>query len=220
MTSVLIMARAPRPGQAKTRLEPLLGADGCAALQAQLIRHTATWAARAADRTWVAFTPPDAAEEVSALLPARTTLLAQANGDLGARLQAATAEVFRGHRGPLAVIGVDAPLLGQGQLRAAVRALEAGHDACLVPALDGGYALIALARPAPEAFALPTRVWGGPAVLELTLAALRHADLSYRLLEAVADVDTPQDALALRAHPRCPSSIRAALRAPSVAPAG
>ncbi len=38
------MARAPGPGACKTRLEPLLSADSCAALQAQLIRHTAEWA--------------------------------------------------------------------------------------------------------------------------------------------------------------------------------
>lgn len=38
--SVLIMAKAPRPGSVKTRLHPLLLPERCAALQAELIRHT------------------------------------------------------------------------------------------------------------------------------------------------------------------------------------
>ena len=35
-----VMAKAPTPGYAKTRLIPLLGADGAAALQQQLILRT------------------------------------------------------------------------------------------------------------------------------------------------------------------------------------
>ncbi len=47
-------------------------------------------------------------------------------------------------------------------LRFAEHALAVGHDACLVPTVDGGYALIALARPTPAAFDLPSEAWGGP----------------------------------------------------------
>lgn len=209
MTSVLIMARAPRPGQAKTRLEPLLGAAGCARLQAALVRHTATWAAAIARRTWLAYAPPDARDELAALAPPATVLFAQRGRDLGARLAHAGG---RAHgRGSLTVIGTDAPLLGVEHVQTARRALRRGRDACLVGALDGGYALIALARPAPEAFQLPSDAWGGPDVLELTMRALDRAHLSYTLLDPVADLDTPSDALALREDSRCPPEVRAAL---------
>jgi rSAM/selenodomain-associated transferase 1 len=209
MTSVLIMARAPRPGQVKTRLEPLLGAAGCARLQAVLVRHTAAWAAATASRVSLAYTPRHARDELAALAPPRTVLFAQHGRDLGARLAHAAA---RAHgRGSLVVIGTDAPLLGAQQVQAARRALRRGRDACLVPALDGGYALIALARPAPEAFGLPADAWGGPDVLELTVRALDRAHLSHALLDPVADLDVPSDALALRMDPRCPPEVRAAL---------
>lgn len=214
---VLIMARAPRPGEAKTRLEPLLAPDGCARLQAELIRHTATWADRSATRTWIAFTPPDARSELAELVPRRVRLFAQQDGDLGARLRAATELAFCSHRGPLVVIGTDAPALGREHLRLAEDALATGADACLVPALDGGYALIALARLTPAAFELPPAMWGGHDVLALTVAALEAAGCSTTVLEPVRDLDTPADAAYIVADPSCPAGIRGALRVRSLA---
>ena len=207
------MARAPRPGETNTRLEPLLGPSGCARLQAALIRHTAAWVATAAERAWVAFTPRDARAEIAALVPADTTLLEQRGDDLGARLRFATGDVFEEHAGPLAVVGTDAPLLGPAHFRAAAEELRRGADAALVPALDGGYALIALARPAPQAFSLPAGAWGGADVLALTLNALRRDGRSCAVLAPVRDLDTADDALALFADPRCPAGVRAALSA-------
>jgi rSAM/selenodomain-associated transferase 1 len=211
MSSVLIMARAPRPGQAKTRLEPLLGPGGCAHLQAALLCHTAHWAVTVATRTWVAFTPADARSEIASHVPRSAVLFPQGDGDLGTRLAHASAHAFESHRGPLCIIGTDAPVLGPTHVLAARHELRRGWDACIIPALDGGYALIALARPAPEAFDLAPATWGGPEVLELTLRALHRARLSHRLLEPVPDLDTPADAIALREDPRCPRAIRAAL---------
>ena len=205
------MAKAPRPGEVKTRLEPLLGRDRCAQLQAELISHTARWAVNATPRTWLAFTPPRARGELAPLLPGRVSLFPQAPGNLGTRLHDATHRIGREHSGPLIVIGTDSLLLGPDHVAAAERELADGCDACLVPALDGGYALIALVRPAPEAFAIHPSAWGGPHVLSLTLAALERARLTTALLEPIADLDTPADALRLREHPRCPAAIRSVL---------
>ncbi|MGI9185140.1 MAG: TIGR04282 family arsenosugar biosynthesis glycosyltransferase [Solirubrobacteraceae bacterium] len=218
MSSILIMARAPRTGEVKTRLESRLGPDGCARLQAELIRHTAAWAVDAASRIWLAFTPRHAGAEIAALVPSRVMQFPQTSGDLGARLEHATDRFFRSHSGPLVVVGTDAPLLGPDQYEAASRALTGGHDACLVPALDGGYTLIALPRPTPSAFAIDPAAWGGPQVCELTLQALQGAGLDADVLAPVGDLDTPADALALLADPGCPPAVRAALKAePAVA---
>jgi glycosyltransferase A (GT-A) superfamily protein (DUF2064 family) len=187
MTGVLIMARAPRAGEVKTRLEPLLGSEGCARLQAELIRHTTGRLAHAAQQAWLAFTPADA------------------DGEL------ATQFVFRHQRDPLAVVGSDAPELGPVHLRLADHALATGHDACVIPTLDGGYALIALTRPTPAAFDLPAEAWGGPDVLDLTLVALRAAGRATALLDPVRDLDTPEDARYVAADPRCPGAVRRVL---------
>jgi rSAM/selenodomain-associated transferase 1 len=217
MTGILIMAKAPRPGEAKTRLEPLLGPDGCARLQAELIRHTAGWVTRATRSAWLAFTPPDGQAELSGLVPPRVRLFPQQDGDLGARLRAATDLVFRRHRARLMVIGTDAPELGPVHLRFAEQALATGADACLVPALDGGYALIALARPTPAAFDLPPEAWGGSDVLSLTVTALEMSGCTTALLEPVRDLDTPADARYIAADPRCPPAVRRALQDRSLA---
>jgi glycosyltransferase A (GT-A) superfamily protein (DUF2064 family) len=136
----------------------------------------------------------------------------QGAGDLGARLRAATELVFRRDRGPLIVIGTDAPELGPVHLRFAEHALATGHDACVVPALDGGYALIALARPTPAAFDLPPDAWGGPEVLARTMTALHAAGCKTALLDPVRDLDTPADARYVAADPRCPPPVKLALR--------
>jgi uncharacterized protein len=206
------MARAPRPGATKTRLEPLLGPEGCARLQAELVRHTAAWVTRSTRRAWLAYTPTDARAELAGLVPSSVGLFSQQDGDLGARLRSAAQLVFRRHRGPLAVIGTDAPELGAPHVRSAECALLAGHDASLIPSLDGGYALIALARPTPAAFDLPPAAWDGPDVLALTVTALQAAGRTCAVLEPVPDLDTPADAERIAAGPRCPPAILRALR--------
>ena len=205
------MARAPRPGEAKTRLEQLLGPAGCARLQAELIRHTAGWASTHEGKAWLAFTPAGAREEVAGLVPASVSLFAQEGRDLGERLRHASAFAFRAHPGALILIGTDAPQLGLVHVGSAERALAAGYDACLVPAIDGGYALIALARPTPQAFELPPAAWGGHRVLELTVRALRRSGRACKMLEPVGDLDCPDDAMHMLADARCPPAIRDAL---------
>lgn len=211
MTSILIMARARQAGEVKTRLEPRFGPEGCARLQAELIGHTAAWAVVSAPRAWLAFTPSHVGAEMAALVPGRI-LFPQSSGDLGARLEHATRRIFRERPGPLIVVGTDAPLLGPEHYEAAGRALADGHDACLIPALDGGYSLIALARTTPNAFAIDPAAWGGPDVHELTLKAVRGAGLDAAVLAPVGDLDTPAHALALLADSCCPPGVRAALK--------
>jgi glycosyltransferase A (GT-A) superfamily protein (DUF2064 family) len=41
IAAALVMARAPRPGEVKTRLAPLLGPDGCIGALSAEIRHGA-----------------------------------------------------------------------------------------------------------------------------------------------------------------------------------
>lgn len=122
--AVLIMAKAPWPGTVKTRLQPLLGPDGCAALAGQLTRNAARVAAAAIAATmrpdpgaglpgavFAAVDPPGAVAEVGSLLPPGTRLLAQRGANLGERMAAAAGDVFAGGYRPVVIIGTDAPTL-------------------------------------------------------------------------------------------------------------
>lgn len=209
--AVLVMAKAPRPGFTKTRLEPLLGPEGCARLQRVLIARAARWAA-AAGEAYVAFTPQDAHDELAPLLPPGVAAFAQSGGHLGERLEHAFAHVAEREGTPVVVVGTDQPALGAHHSRAAADDLAAGVDVTLGPATDGGYYLLGAARPDPALFALDAEAWGGPEVLGRTMRSIHDAGLSMGWLRSERDLDEPADAAALLADPRTPADVVAALR--------
>jgi rSAM/selenodomain-associated transferase 1 len=208
--AAVVIAKAPRPGLCKTRLEPALGADGCARLQAALIRRAVAWASAVGD-PFVAFTPREARDEIRPLAEG-ATLIEQNGGDLGDRLAGATGDVLERHGGPVLLVGVDTPQLDARHAEAALDDLANGIDVTIGPASDGGYYLIGLHEPHPEVFALPTAAWGGPEVFGLTLAAAHEAGLSIGMLRAERDLDEPADAAAFLADPLTPAEIAAILR--------
>ena len=124
---------------------------------------------------------------------------------------AATSDVATTRTGPVIVIGTDCPVLNPAHLATATKQLRQGRDMVLGPAHDGGYYLIALARPDPRLFALPTHAWGGPDVATLTMRAATTAGLSTGLIDAEHDLDTPADIAPLLADPRLPPQIAAIL---------
>lgn len=197
-TAILVFAKAPLPGAAKTRLIPLLGAEGAAALQARLLGRalaTARAAAPAALQLWCA---PDCSHPAlqAAARQHEATLHAQHGDDLGARMAHAFDDALAQVRHAL-IIGTDCPALTPRHLHDAADALREGCDAVFVPAEDGGYALIGLARPAPPLFT--GIAWGGPAVMAQTRERLCAAGLRGRELDTLWDVDRPEDFRRLQA---------------------
>jgi rSAM/selenodomain-associated transferase 2/rSAM/selenodomain-associated transferase 1 len=199
------MAKAPVPGRVKTRLEPAFTPSECAELQNALIRRTVRWAREVAPGA--VFVACDRPEELPPELSSGARVIAQADGHLGERLAAATAEVWGRHGGPLFVVGVDTRLT-RAHVEEALDALATGRDVVLGPALDGGYYLVASARPVPELFGIPPTGWGGPDVLEHSLAAAREAGLETCLLEPERDLDTPADAEHLLDDPELGGLLR------------
>lgn len=209
--ALLIMARAPVPGATKTRLHPLLGPDGCARLQAALIRHAATLDHGAG---FLAHAPADAAELVRPLVGPRMVLFPQHGSDLGQRMATAVDEAAIRGSGSVILIGTDCPVLRPAHLSAATAQLAQGCDVVLGPAYDGGYYLIALARPAPSVFAIPISAWGGPQVTAHTVNAAQAAGLTLGFIDPEHDLDTPDDAAAMLPDPRLPPEIATILRSP------
>lgn len=189
---VVVFARAPVAGAAKTRLAPRLGADGAARLHAALVERTVRTALDAGLGPVELCCAPDVAHPFFAHCAARyrIALAAQEPGDLGARMHAALARVAPQAGGAL-LIGSDCPAMTAGYLRAAAAALTAGADAVLGPAEDGGYVLIGLRRAAAEVF--EAIAWGAPDVLAATRARLAALGWRWRELAALWDVDRPQD---------------------------
>jgi uncharacterized protein len=185
--AVAILAKAPVAGFAKTRLIPVLGADGAAALQARLIARAVATACAAAIGPVTLWVTPDEAHPAFQELRAHGIALArQGDGDLGARMLAAIAAA----NGPILVIGTDCPVLTPDHLRTAADILRGG-DAVVVPAEDGGYALIGMRAPEPALFSAMR--WSTPDVMEETRRRLRALGLSWQEPVTLWDVDVPAD---------------------------
>ena len=178
-------------GSAKTRLIPALGAAGAAALAERLLEHAVHTAMSAGFRRVELCTTPDAGHPAFQRLAALHGLVVseQGDGDLGARMNRALNRVLAGG-GHALLIGTDAPALDRATLHEAARALD-DADAVFVPALDGGYALVGLRRPAPALFeGVP---WSSAQVMAATRQRAASAGLRLAELAAVSDIDVPAD---------------------------
>jgi len=186
--TLVVMAKAPRIGQVKTRMARDIGAVEAwrvyRAMSANLIGRLSAdgrW------RTVLAVTPDKSLG--AAEWPADMKRTAQGRGDLGARMQ----RLFdRFAPGPVVVVGSDIPGLKPAHVSAAFRALRRA-DLVFGPAADGGYWLVGT-RCAPRPPRLFANVrWSSPHALEDTLANARG--LKVALLAELEDLD---DAAAYR----------------------
>jgi rSAM/selenodomain-associated transferase 1 len=191
--AIAVLAKAPLPGLAKTRLIPALGAAGAAALQARLIERAVATAQAAALGPVTLWCAPDTSHPLFAAMREKcgVTLACQPDGDLGARMHAA----FVAAAGPVIVIGTDCPALTATHLRELAGALRE-HDAVLIPAEDGGYVAVGLRRPCEALFS--KMEWSVATVICETRKRLRSMKLSCRELAPLWDVDTPEDYVRLQ----------------------
>lgn len=187
---VAILARAPIPGQTKTRLIPALGAEGAARLQRWLLQRTVAMALVADVGPVNLWCTGDPAYQDFAICRAfgSVRLHRQPDGDLGQRMLAAVA----GSTTPAGtlVIGTDCPALSSTHLRHAAQALGK-DDAVVIPAEDGGYVLIGMKTPAPEIFAGVD--WSSDRVMVQTRMRLATMGWRWNEPDLLWDVDLPRD---------------------------
>ena len=187
--AVAVLAKAPIAGFAKTRLIPVLGARGAAVLQERLVERAVETACAAAIGPVTLWATPDESHPVFQSIGARLgiTLARQADGDLGARMLAAITAANT----CVLLIGSDCPALTLEHLRTAADVLRDRAPAVVIPAEDGGYALIGLRTPEPALFSdMP---WSTPLVMNETRRRLRTLGLTWHEPVTLWDVDLPQD---------------------------
>lgn len=195
--ALIVFARAPEPGRVKTRLVPLLGRNGAARLHARLVEKTLRTALASGFDNVDLYCSPGINNIFFIKIQKRFSvcLRSQGRGNLGDRMYRAFERALRSH--PYVVlIGSDCPVLRPADLRAAARALQAGADAVLSPAEDGGYALIGLRRVSRRLF--DGIAWSTPKVLAQTRRRLRQLRWRCKELRTVWDVDRPEDVARLK----------------------
>lgn len=189
---IMVFAKAPIPGAAKTRLIPRLGKVGAAALHEHLVGHCIANAVKAdlcPVRLWCL---PVMQHRFFEACRANygVMLRLQRGEDLGERMAYGFRKTLETCSYAL-IIGSDCPALTQQDLREALTALEQGHDAVLGPTEDGGYALIGLRCVEPGLF--NNIAWGRADVLDVTRARLQQLQWRWHELPLRWDVDRPED---------------------------
>ena len=201
--TVVIVAKAPVAGLAKTRLAAVLGPDVAADIAAAALQDTLDAVAAAPVATRAVALTGDmtrAKEGVSIRKQLAAFTVFDQRGDRFAdRLVHAHRDAAR-HGYPVLQIGMDTPQISATMIGECAGALL-GAEAVLGPATDGGWWLLGLHDPA-FAECLRGVQMSRPDTGELTLLALREAGLRVRLLTTLADVDTVDDVAQVRRE--CP----------------
>ena len=139
---LVVMVKAPRIGQVKTRLGREIGYLNAWKAYRQMLGDILRRLAR--DERWIISlaVTPDATHTKRRLWPVKTQRLAQGSGDLGKRM-GRVMDVMP--PGPVVIIGSDVPSIQPSHIWSAFTALGK-HDAVFGPAEDGGYWLVGLRR--------------------------------------------------------------------------
>ena len=198
---ITVMAKHPRPGHAKTRLMPLLGADGAAELAACMVRDTVRLLSSRRDCDLAVAIDSEMSRSWFEREFPTTRLVLQRGSDLGARLDSVLTDgLDLGYSSSFA-ISSDSPDLPTEHISAAFTALDDPEtDVVFGPADDGGFYLIGWKQPWS---ALVTEVeMSTPRVLTESLDLAARLDARVFLAPGWYDVDEPADLNRLREHVR------------------
>lgn len=202
------MARAPRRGEVRRALEPLLGLDGCLTLQAALLLDTYRWSALLEPRAvYVAHDPADAGRELQRLLGDGVSVFPQNGEGISGRLADAVARVASHSPGPMVIVWPDLPRLREAHAAAVLTDLSEGVDVVLGPVFDGGYYLIGLSRALPSLFGLPEEVWRSSGAMGSVMEAASLDGLQVGLMRAERALHRPADVRAALADPLLPQAV-------------
>lgn len=194
---IVIVAKAPQEGFAKTRLIPKLGRKGAANLAKKLLKHAVMQAVEAKVGPVELCTTSEnnfAWGELN--LPPSISWSSQGEGDLGARLAKICMRVIHQSESVL-LMGTDCPALNADYIQRSVQALK-HYDASIVPVSDGGYALLALNKFDASLFSdIP---WSTNKVTMLTRKRLSQLSWSLSISAELNDIDEPSDLQWLPKH--------------------
>jgi rSAM/selenodomain-associated transferase 1 len=207
--ALILLAKAPIPGQVKTRLCPPFTKASAAALYSCLLEDAAEEMARLTRvHRYLFYTPSGSARTFRRSPFSSFEHIPQSRGNLGKRMAGAFDTAYARGCTRVVLVGADCPALSATLVRAAFRELASCAEAVFGPSNDGGFYLIALSARAPSLFRGVN--WGTGSVLSEVSQRCRSAGLPYALLPSAQDIDTADDVTSLtrwartRSSPSCP----------------
>ena len=200
---VIVFAKNPVPNQVKTRLVPSLSPEQAATLYtAFLTDWCETLAKLSGVDLIIAYTPPEAASDLQALIGDDAIYIPQIGTGLGERLTSATQWAIEQGYTKILLVGSDSPTLPISYISQALTLLDS-RDIAIGPSTDGGYYLIGFST-TNVAMTLPFVfegiAWSTADVFKQTLARIRSVKATVGLLPPWYDIDTAEDLAFLYAH--------------------
>jgi rSAM/selenodomain-associated transferase 1 len=191
-TALIIFAKAPIPGEVKTRLCPPLTPDEAASLHGTLVLDAVERAKGLPGASLYVAGTPDLSHPFFKVMEGRygAKLLPQRGPDLGSRMKWAMQDAFEQGAQEVLLTGTDLPTLPRAHLVEALTLVKR-HDVVLGPTADGGYYLIGLRKMVPALF--DGIAWSTAPVFAETKQKIEQAGLSLGLLPECRDLDTLED---------------------------
>ena len=189
-TLIIIFAKFPARGMAKTRLQPALGLEGASLIAKQLLLHSVEQALATglSVELCVSPAPTDLCWQTLGL-PESLQWSAQANDDLGLRMLAASQQGLYKFK-QVVLIGTDCPSLTPLRIQDAVHQLEQS-DTVMIPASDGGYVLLGFKQ--ADASLFSDIEWSTASVAAVTRQRIAALGWTLALLDPLHDIDEPAD---------------------------
>ena len=200
---VIVFAKNPVPNQVKTRLVPTLSPEQAATLYtAFLTDWCETLAKLPGVDPIIAYTPPEAASNLQALIGDGAIYIPQVGANLGERLTSATQWAIEHEYTKILLVGSDSPTLPISYISQGFTQLDA-QDIVIGPSTDGGYYLIGFSArnlTTIVPFIFEDIAWSTADVFEQTLARIRSVKATIGILPPWYDIDTAEDLAFLSAH--------------------
>jgi rSAM/selenodomain-associated transferase 1 len=190
---LVVVAKAPVPGEVKTRLVPYLTSEAAADLYRCFLQdRVMTLDTLRGVELAIAFTPADAREMFVPFSRNGIDLFCQKGRDLGERLNNILVEKLAGGYDAVSIIDSDTPDLPRWSIQESFKRLLSNQtDVVFGPCHDGGYYLVGMRRPHPELFDdIP---WSTARVLSNTLEKAQKLGVKTDLLPWWNDLDTFED---------------------------
>jgi len=193
---LVVVAKAPVPGEVKTRLIPNLTSEEAAGLYRCFLQdRLLTLDTLRGVELAIAFTPADAGDVFVPFSRNGIGLFCQKGRDLGQRLNNIFIEKLAGGYDAVSIIDSDTPDLPSGSIQESFKRLLSNQtEVVFGPCHDGGYYLVGMRRPHPELFDdIP---WSTARVLSNTLEKAQKLGIKTDLLPWWNDLDTFEDLVA------------------------